>query len=196
MPEDHQVHWGRTPTTGDSPLGPNGVLGLGETGKGMNLGEVRVDRTSVAYLVHAVRGGGPVGGLTAFGEGERSGAHHVRGRGAGTVRSSPRSGKGNGPELTTFGEGERSGAHHVRGRGTVRSSPRLCLMLGTVGLGFTHPLTDRAQKCARAGRPTPCPLSLAAGRRPPQSGKEKTRGENHKSPRDCPCPRVDSLRRT
>ena len=70
-------------------------------------------------------------------------------------------GGGNGPELTTFGE-----------MGTVRSSPRLCLMLGTVGLGFTHPLTDRAQKCARAGRPTPCPLSLAAGRRPPQSGKE------------------------
>ena len=54
------------PTTGDSPLGPVGVLGLGETGKGMKLGEVRVDRTSVAYLVHAVEGGGPVhrqGGL-------------------------------------------------------------------------------------------------------------------------------------
>merc|ERR1739842_262118 len=35
-------------------------------GKGMKLGEVRVDRTSVAYLVHAVEGGGPVhrhGGL-------------------------------------------------------------------------------------------------------------------------------------
>ena len=161
------------PTTGDSPLGPVGVLGLGETGKGMNLGEVRVDRTSVAYLVHAVEGGGPVGE-----------AHRVRG--GGTVRSSPRSGKGNGPELTTFGE-----------RGTVRSLPRLCFMLGTVGLGFTHLPTDRAKnKCARAGRPTPCPLSLAAGRRPPQSGKEKTRGENHKSPRDCPCPRVDSLRRT
>ena len=122
----------------------------------MNLGEVRVDRTSVAYLVHAVRGGW----LTAFGEGE-------------TARSSPRSGKGNGPEPTTFGEGERSGGLHVRGVGTVRSSPRPCLMLGTVGLGLTHPLTDRAQKCARAGRPTPCPLSLAAGRRPPQSGKEK-----------------------
>merc|ERR1739842_51045 len=98
---------------------------------------------------------------------------------------------------TAFGEGERSGAHHVRGRGTVRSLPRLCFMLGTVGLGFTHLPTDRAKnKCARAGRPTPCPLSLAAGRRPPQSGKEKTRGENHKSPRDCPCPRVDSIRRT
>ena len=55
MPEDHQVHWGRPPTTGDSPLGPNGVLGLGETGKGMKLGEVRVDRTSVAYLVQAVK---------------------------------------------------------------------------------------------------------------------------------------------
>ena len=64
----------------------------------MKLGEVRVDRTSVAYLVHAVEGGGPVGWLTAFGEG-------------GTVRSSPRSGKGNGPEVSTFGEGERSGAH-------------------------------------------------------------------------------------
>ena len=161
VPEDHQVHWGRPPTTGDSPLGPVGVLGLGETGKGMKLGEVRVDRTSVAYLVHAVEGGGPVGE-----------AHRVR------------------------GGGERSGAHHVRGRGTVRSLPRLCFTLGTVGLGFTHPLTDRAQRCARAGRPTPCPLSLAAGRRPPQSGKEKTRGENHKSPRDCPCPRVDSLRWT
>ena len=149
VPEDHQVHWGRPPTTGDSPLGPVGVLGLGETGKGMKLGEVRVDRTSVLYLVHAVRGGGPVGWLTAFGEGERPGAHHVRGRG--TVRSSPSSGSGN----------------------TVRSSPRLCLMLGTVGLGVTQPLADRAENVSRAGRPTPCPLSLAAGRRPPQSGVEK-----------------------
>ena len=52
----------------------------------------------MAYLVHAVEGGGPVGWLTAFGEG-------------GTVRSSPRSGKGNGPELTTFGEWERVGAY-------------------------------------------------------------------------------------
>ena len=115
----------------------------------MKLGEVRVDRTSVLYLVHAVRGGGPVGWLTAFGEGERPGAHHVRGRG--TVRSSPSSGSGN----------------------TVRSSPRLCLMLGTVGLGVTQPLADRAENVSRAGRPTPCPLSLAAGRRPPQSGKGK-----------------------
>ena len=65
MPEDHQVHREEVLET-DSPLGPNGVLGLGETGKGMKLGEVRVDRTSVHYLVHAVEGGGPVhrhGGL-------------------------------------------------------------------------------------------------------------------------------------
>ena len=110
MPEDHQVHWGRTPTTGDSPLGPVGVLGLGETGKGMKLGEVRVDRTSVAYLVHAVEGGGPVGWLTAFGEG-------------GTVRSSPRSGKGNGPEVSTFGEGELKCIDQVHERTVIIGRP-------------------------------------------------------------------------
>ena len=112
MPEDHQVHWGRPPTTGDSPLGPVGVLGLGETGKGMKLGEVRVDRTSVAYLVHAVEGGGPVGWLTAFGEG-------------GTVRSSPRSGKGNGPELTEtlpHARDRRFGLHPP----AYRQGPKMC----------------------------------------------------------------------
>ena len=65
VPEDYQVHREEVLET-DEVLGPVGVLGLGETGKGMNLGEVRVDRTSDNYLVHAVEGGGPVhrhGGL-------------------------------------------------------------------------------------------------------------------------------------
>ena len=55
----------------------------GETGKGMNLGEVRVDRTSVHYLVHAVEGGGPVhrhGGLTPVARGptRSKGKDHLR----------------------------------------------------------------------------------------------------------------------
>ena len=178
MPEDHQVHWGTPPTTGDSPLGPNGVLGLGETGKGMNLGEVRVDRTSVAYLVHAVRGGGPVGWLTAFGEGE-------------TVRSSPRSGKGNGPvrsgpEPTAFGEGERSGAHRDSAScsgPSVWASPT-CL------------LTGHRKMCTCGPSHSLPPLTCRGPSTTPVREGTKTGGENHKSPRDCPCPRVDSLRRT
>ena len=90
VPEDHQVHWGRPPTTGDSPTGPDGVLGLGETGKGNDLGEVRVDRTSVAYLVHAIRGGGPVGGGTVaysrgWGPTRSTGEDHLQGRLGGPV---------------------------------------------------------------------------------------------------------------
>ena len=110
MPEDHQVHWGRPPTTGDSPMGPNGVLGLWGDGQGERVGRVRVDRTSVAYLVHAVRGRGPVGSLprlylvlrTVRGRGNLSGAYR-----ASTSCSGPfgegaqdRSERGNGPELT------------------------------------------------------------------------------------------------
>ena len=92
--------------------------------------------------------GVPSGGSPRSGRGKRSGAHHVRGRG--TVRSPPRSGKGNGPELTET-------LPHARDR----------------RFGLHPPAYSRGtEKCARAGRPTPCPLSLAAGRRPPQSGKE------------------------
>ena len=119
----------------------------------------------MAYLVHAVRGGGPVGWLTAFGDG------------------------GNGPELTTFGEGERSGAHHVRGRGTVRSSPRLCLMLGTVGLGFTHLLTHGAPKNVHVRAvPLPAPSHLPRAVDHPSPGRNKTGGENHGVPKGLSLP--------
>ena len=171
MPEDYQVHREEVLET-DEVLGPVGVLGLGETGKGMKLGEVRVDRTSVAYLVHAVEGGGPVGWLTAFGEG-------------GTVRSSPRSGKGNGPEVSTFGEWERSGAHRDS---ASCSGP-------SVWASPTRLPTGPKNVHVRAV-PLPAPSHLPRAVDHPSPGRTKTGGENHKSPRDCPCPRVDSLRWT
>ena len=122
MPEDHQVHWGRPPTTGDSPMGPNGVLGLGETGKGNELGESEL--TGPPWPTW----------FTPFGEGVPSGAYQDS-----TSCSGPFGEGGTSPELTAplprAQDHSAKVLRTVRRGGTVRSLPRLYLVLRTVGSG-------------------------------------------------------------
>ena len=137
-------------------MGPNGVLGLGETGKGNELGESEL--TGPPWPTW----------FTPFGEGVPSGAYQDS-----TLCSGPFGEGGTSPELTAplprAQDHSAKVLRTVRRGGTVRSLPRLYLVLRTVGSGdenqqgVPHLPTDRAKKYARAGLPTPCPLSLAAG---------------------------------
>ena len=167
----------------------------------MKLGEVRVDRTSVAYLVHAVEGGGPVhrhGGLLPW-LGDQPGPKGrptsawelVQGRLGGPV-----------PCLRTTRSSLSIDSAHIKHR--LRLYPWLYnqpiwlviekWVTSSKGRSLS---TTSARRTGVRGSDSMLPLTCRGpSNKQTQPGRARTRGENHKSPRDCPCPRVDSLRRT